>query len=296
MQRRQLLRYTGASITLNLLGACAISKCRDQTRLKSRIVELEQESGGRLGVAYFDHQILTHFDYRGNELFPLCSTFKLLLVAAVLQQIDQGNDSLARQIIVQQSDIVSHSPVVEKYIGQQISVEALCEATMIWSDNASANLLLPSIGGPSGLTQFMRGIGDSVGRLDRNEPALGSAIPGDPRDTSSPLAMRRSMQHLLIDANDTLTEASRARLKAWLIDNRTGDTRIRAGAPKTWQIGDKTGAGMNGSCNDVALLWPPGRRPISLCLYLRDCPNDVPTQHATLAEAARILLAELAGV
>lgn len=296
MQRRQLLQHASASFALSLLGACGTRKAADQASLKARIAALEQQSGGRLGVAYFDHQSQVQFAYRGEQLFPLCSTFKLLLVAAVLQQVDRGTERLERLINVQQSDMVSHSPVVEKHIGQQISVASLCEGTMIWSDNASANLLLPSIGGPSGLTRFMRSIGDTVTRLDRNEPTLGTAIPGDPRDTTSPLAMRQAIQHLLLDANATLSEGSRARLKAWLIDNRTGATRIRAGAPKSWQIGDKTGAGMNGSCNDVALLWPPGRAPISLCLYLRDCPKDVATQHAVHADATRILLAELAGV
>lgn len=296
MRRRQLLHYASASLALNALGACATGQALTQRRISARIAELEQESGGRLGVAYFDHHTEHSFAYRGHELFPLCSTFKLLLVAAVLQQIDQGKDQLTRRIPVQARDMVVNSPVVEKHIGREISVASLCEGTLIWSDNASANLLLPSIGGPEGLTRFMRRIGDHVTRLDRNEPTLGTAIPGDPRDTTSPLAMRQSMQHLLLDENGTLKQDSRDRLKAWLIDNRTGNTRIRAGAPKHWQIGDKTGAGMNGSCNDVALLWPPGRAPISLCLYLRDCPKDVATQHAVHAEATNMLLTELAGV
>ena len=296
MYRRQLLQQTGGALVLGALAGCAIPKCADQSSLKKRIVALEKQSGGTLGVAYFDHHSHTQFAYRGDTLFPLCSTFKLLLVAAILQKIDQGKEHLERQIAVRSTDMVPYSPVVEKYIDREISIERLCEGTLIWSDNASANLLLPIIGGPAGLTEFMRGINDPITRLDRNEPTLGSATPGDPRDTTTPSAMRASMQHLLLEANDTLSEGARTRLKNWLIDNRTGNTRIRAGAPKDWRIGDKTGAGMHGSCNDVAILWPPERQAISLCLYLRDCPKDSPAQHAVLAEATRILLAELLGV
>ena len=296
MHRRQFLRHSSSALLLGVLGGCAYNKCTDQSDVKRRIAALEQHSGGTLGVSYLDHETQTQFSYRGDEQFPLCSTFKLLLVAAVLQKIAQGGDSLERMIAVKRADMVSNSPVVEKHLDGEISVERLCEGTLIWSDNASANLLLPIVGGPSGLTQFMRRIGDQATRLDRNEPSLGSAIPGDPRDTTTPDAMRASVQHLLLDSNQTLSTEARTRLTNWLLDNRTGDTRIRAGAPKHWQIGDKTGAGMNGSCNDVALLWPPNRQAISLCLYLRDCPKDVPTQHAVHAQATRILLGALAGV
>ena len=53
----------------------------------------------------------------------------------------------------------------------------------------AANLLLPMVGGPEGLTAFMRAHGDSVTRLDRNEPALNENAPDDPRDTTTPAAM-----------------------------------------------------------------------------------------------------------
>ena len=69
---------------------------------------------------------------------------------------------------------------------------------MIYSDNTAANLLLPSVGGPAGLTAWLRGIGDKVTRLDRMEPMMSEAIPGDPRDTSSPDAFAASFERILL--------------------------------------------------------------------------------------------------
>lgn len=75
-----------------------------------------------------------------------------------------------------------------------MTVAELSAAAVQYSDNAAANLLLKELGGPAGLTAFMRSIGDTTFRLDRWELELNSAIPGDARDTSSPRAVTESLQ------------------------------------------------------------------------------------------------------
>jgi beta-lactamase class A len=253
--------------------------------------KLEQQSGGRLGVSILDTQDERAFSYRGRERFPLCSTFKLLLCGAVLKQVDTHELSLERTLDVHAEDLVEHSPEVEKHVNGTVAVRALCEATLTVSDNAAANLLLPLIGNPRGLTRFLRGLGDRTTRLDRNEPSLGEAKPGDPRDTTSPDAMRATMYKLLLGS--VLSETSRGLLTDWLVANKTGETRLRAGVPNSWRVGDKTGSGTHGSTNDVAILWPPERKPLLVTSYLTECTAKAEARNAVHASLARALAAHL---
>ena len=146
-----------------------------------------------------------------------------------------------------------------------MTIADLCAAAIDWSDNTAGNLVLQAIGGPAGFTQFARSLGDSVTRLDRNEPALNAATPGDERDTTSPRAMAEDIRQVLL--GDLLSDASRRQLQAWLIDDKVGDKRLRAGLPLAWRIGDKTGSGDHGTANTIAIIWPPEREPIIAAVY-----------------------------
>jgi beta-lactamase class A len=219
------------------------------------------------------------FASRGEERFPVASTFKFVLAAAVLAEVDAGRESLDRRVPITASDMVKHAPVTEKHIDAGLTVGELCEATIVWSDNPAANLLLPIVGGPAGLTRFARSIGDEQFRLDRIETELGEGKPGDPRDTTTPLAMVHDLDRLL--TGDVLSPARRTLLTEWLVACRTGDETIRAGVPQAWRVGDKTGAAGYGTRNDIAILWPPSRRPIMLASYitetkLRSRPGTLP--------------------
>ena len=252
----------------------------------------EMQGGGRLGVAVLDTQTGKRFAWRGDERFPVASTFKFLLAAAVLTQVDRGRERLDRRIPIAASDLVAHAPVTGKHVGGAgLTVAELCEATMVWSDNPAANLLLPILGGPAGLTGVTREWGDTQFRLDRVETALGEGTPGDPRDTTTPVAMLGDLDRLLL--GDVLLPASRAQLTDWLVGCRTGDQKIRAGLPKDWVCGDKTGGGGFGTNNDIAIVWPPGRRPLLVALYLTETKVPLDVRNAALASVARALPAAL---
>lgn len=253
------------------------------------IKDLEKSLGARLGVAMRDTGSGAHFDYRAGERFPLASTFKALAGAAVLAKVDAGDASLDRRVPISSSDLVVYSPAVEKRVGRDMSLAELCEAAITLSDNAAGNFLLSAVGGPEGLTRFMRSIGDEATRLDRIEPDLNEGKPGDVRDTTTPVAMAASLERLLL--GDALLPASRQRLAHWMIANKTGDKRIRAGLPKGWRVGDKTGTGGFGSTNDVAIIWPPGRKPILLAVYLTQCSRSQAERDEAIAEVARNLTA-----
>lgn len=260
--------------------------------LRAAVTSAERTAGGRVGLAVHDTATGRRFSHRGGERFPMASTFKMLLVAAILERIDQGKDRLDRAIPVRASDILAVSPVSEKHVGGTATLAELAEATMIYSDNAAANLLLPAVGGPAGLTAFLRRIGDPVTRLDRNEPMMSEALPGDPRDTSSPDAILATWERLLL--GPTLSSASRARLTGWLVANTTGDTRLRAGLPKDWKVGDKTGTGSNGNVNDIAIIWPrrTAAGPLLIACFVNGtaASETLYRMHADLARAIAVAL------
>lgn len=217
------------------------------------LAALEQQFGGRLGVAILDTHDNRRLEHRADERFPLLSTFKFLAAALVLQRVDHGEERLDRRVVYSAADLVPYSPITEQFSGASgMTVGALCEAAVTVSDNGAGNLLLRSFGGPAGLTRFARSLGDSVTRLDRIEPHLNDAIPGDARDTTSPRAMLNLMQELLFGT--TLSAAARDQLAAWLQGATTGAARLRSSWPADWRSGDKTGTSANGVANDIAVL------------------------------------------
>lgn len=244
--------------------------------------------GGRLGVYAIDTGSRAQLDLNGEERFAMCSTFKLLLAAAVLARVDAGALRLDHRVAFGAKDMVPYAPVTSARLAEgAMSVRDLCAAAMVLSDNPAANLLLPLVGGPSGLTRFLRDLGDPVTRLDRTEPELNTNLPGDLRDTTTPVAMARSMERLL--AGPALTEPSRSQLIAWAVDSKTGRRRLRAGLPPGWEVGDKTGSGMNGAVNNVAIAWPPGRAPILVASFMSGSTLPGSRLDAAHAEVGRLV-------
>ncbi|WOH47797.1 class A beta-lactamase [Bradyrhizobium sp. sBnM-33] len=295
--RRQFQLGCGAAlITTALSGQQAIFASTTNQRLIDEIKRLESESGGRLGVCVLETATGTRHIHRGDERFPMCSTFKVLAAAAILAGVDAGKELLTRRITFEASALVVNSPVTETRVGVGggMTLAEICEAAVTRSDNTAGNLLLASIGGPPGLTAFARSLGDQVTRLDRDEPSLNEALLDDPRDTTTPNAMASNLQALILGTK-ALSAASREQLTAWLIANKTGDTRLRAGLAKDWRVGDKTGTGARGTNNDVAVIWPPGKAPIVITAYLTGATVPAAQQNATLASVARAVSAMTSG-
>ncbi len=249
---------------------------------------VERRSGGRLGVCIVDTASGAELSHRPDERFLMCSTFKLMASALVLRRVDLGRETLERLVPYGPRDLVPHSPITAQQVSRgAMTMGALCEATITTSDNTAANLILASYGGPCGLTAFLRSIGDPVTRLDRIEPALNAWRPGDPRDTTSPRAMLRSMQRVVL--GEVLTPASRHQLQQWLLANTTGATRLRAGIPTAWPVGDKTGKGDGGTTNDIGIVWPTDRAPFLVTAYLTQSKAASDTQDRAIAEVGELL-------
>jgi len=247
---------------------------------------------GRLGVAALDVASGRRVGHDETSRYAMCSTFKLPLAAAILAEADAGRLTLDQEIAYSRADLLDTSPVTKAHVARgRLPVAQLCAAAIQVSDNAAANLLLARIGGPAGLTRFLRGAGDAVTRLDRTEPALNSNLPDDPRDTTSPAAMLGFMQAVLL--GEVLSPASRARLTGWMGGTTTGLTRLRAGFPAGWRVGDKTGTG-SGANNDLAIAVPPGRGPILIASYTSGSVEDMTVRNAVHADVARLVAAAFA--
>jgi beta-lactamase class A len=221
--------------------------------------------------------------HRADERFAMCSTFKWILAAAVLAQVDRGQLRLDERVPYGPAELLEYAPVTRQHVSEgAMTVAALAEAAVVLSDNTAANLLLAKTGGPAGLTWFIRANGDVVTRLDREEPALNDVAPGDPRDTTSPRAMVELLRRLLC-GGDALLVGSRDRLQGWMRACETGKRRIRAGLPTDWQVGDKTGTGPQNALNDVAIAVPQDLAPILVAVYTFGSasePRDIEQAHA----------------
>jgi beta-lactamase class A len=249
---------------------------------------LEAQHGGRLGVAALDAATGRRLAHRADERFPMCSTFKLLAVAAILKNVDGGQERLDHWIDFGPSDLIAHSPITsERVKAGGMTVQDLCEAAIELGDNTAANLLLNTLGGPAAATGYVRSLGDQVTRIDRNEPTANTCIPGDPRDTTTPHAMMANLQALT--EGGVLSDNSQTFLVACLRDCQTAETRIPAGLPRGWSSGDKTGTGANGTANDVAVIYAPNRPSIFVAAYYTGSTAPDSDLDGVLAEVGRIV-------
>jgi len=286
MLRREFLVGTGCALgSTALASAPNLSRGFADKSFRVAIAALEREARGRLGLAILDTDTGGRFTWRGEERFAMCSTFKLPLVAAILIH-DEQRGAMQHRIPVP-VDLPPNSPFTGMRRGDFATVEELCEAAITQSDNGAANLLLARVGGPAGFTRFVRDQGDTVSRLDRLEPMLNDVPPGDPRDTTSPAAMLRLVHGLALGSR--LPPVARARLVGWMLANKTGGLRLRAGLPSTWPVADKTGASDRGNDNDVAILWPPKRQPIIVASYLAESTLPFPASSEIHARLARLI-------
>jgi beta-lactamase class A len=290
ISRRTFLAGASAAVLAPiLLSARPVMAKSRPAELEAAFAKIEKSVGGRLGVAVSAPGASFKTERHGGERFPMCSTFKLLAVAAVLHRVDDGDETLSREVPVPPGAILAYAPVTEEHAGGTMSISQLCEAAMVWSDNTAANLILESLGGPVAATAYVRSLGDTVTRIDRMEPDANVFGPGELRDTTTPEAMLGNLQKLFL--SDALSPLSRDRLTEWFVANQTGKDRLRAGLPQTWRVGDRTGTGPHGTSNDVAVAWREDGEPILIATYLTGSKEDAATRDNALAEVGRAIAA-----
>jgi len=279
----------------SMAGGDTRSRCSQD--FARQIDKVEADVGGRIGVYAVDTGSADgpcEVGYRENERFAMCSTFKWVLAAAVLQRVDRGESRLGDRVGFGLDDLLEYAPFAKEHVAEgSATVVDLARAAVVVSDNTAANLLLAGVGGPKGLTAFVRAQGDVDTRLDRVEPFLNENAVGDVRDTTTPRAMVRLMRRVLLGG--VLSMASTAALLGWLRECETGVDRLRAGIPTDWVVGDKTGSGMGGACNDVAIAVPPRRAPILMAVYMTGSNALGAQMNAAHARVASAIVAASGG-
>ncbi|MBS9880253.1 CARB family carbenicillin-hydrolyzing class A beta-lactamase [Vibrio sp. 665] len=271
-----------------LAGLMVCSTLSYASQLNEDISLLEQQTSSRIGVSVWDTQADERWDYRGDERFPLMSTFKTLACAKMLSDMDSGKLSKNATAKVDERSIVVWSPVMDKLAGQNTRIEHACEAAMLMSDNTAANLVLNEIGGPKAVTMFLRTIGDKATRLDRIEPRLNEATPGDSRDTTTPNAILNTLRTLV--EGETLSYESRVQLKIWMQDNKVSDSLMRSVLPTGWSIADRSGAGGHGSRGINAIIWKENHRPVYISIYVTETELSLQARDQLVAQISQLIL------
>ncbi|MDD2544805.1 MAG: class A beta-lactamase [Burkholderiaceae bacterium] len=284
-----------AMLAMLCLGGVLASPCAyalDTEILANAVQREAQLLNARVGMAVIDTLDGRRWNLRGDERFPLNSTHKTFTCAALLHQVDKGVLSLSQVVVIRPSQRVGYSPVTEKHLPtESMTLQALCEAAVSFSDNTAANLVTSVNGGPSALTTFLRGLGDSSTRLDRLEPELNSAVPNDERDTTTPNAIVDDLKKLLL--GEVLTPKSRALLEDWMINDKVADALLRAALPVGWKIADKSGAGGYGSRSIVAVIWPPHRAPVVVGIYITQTLVPMTDSNAAIERIGAALVAAI---
>ncbi|WP_157252959.1 class A beta-lactamase [Nonomuraea typhae] len=275
-----------------MLTSALLNPVTTEPALQRRLRALEGAYEGRIGAVAIDLATGRTVGYRAGERFPFNSMFKVYACAAVLAKARRSDPGLMDRIVRwQPGEVMDNGPETKEYTDTGMTPAQLCRAGITKSDGLAGNLLLKQIGGPSGLTGYFRSIGDRTSRLDRFEPHLTEWKPGEQRDTTTPEAAARSFTR--ITTGDALDTRDRERLVAWLRDSVTGAERIKAGLPKTWTVGDKTGTGgasNHGTANDVAIAWPPGAtQPIIISVLTNRTANGLPADQKVIAKTATAL-------
>lgn len=270
-----------AGIAMGLvLAAPALAQDAEQ-KLEQVVARIETDLGGRVGIAVRDPGSDWQWNHRGDERFIMASTFKSVLCGAVLDRVDAGELSLSDALPIEAADIQDYAPVAETRVGEAMTIDELCLATLDMSDNTAANLLIDRLGGPHAVTDFVRAIGDEITRLDRMEPELNT--PSGDLDTTSPNAMAASWEAMLL--GESLSPSSRKQLIDWMSLGGVTGTLLRAEAPSDWFVADKSGSG-SGSRNLVAMVTPPDAHPYMVSIYLSDTEADFDTRNLAVTEIA----------
>ena len=253
----------------------------------------ERETGGKIGL-YAENLVTgAKVAWRAEERFVMCSTFKASLAAFVLARVDRGEDHLEQRVVYGPQDLLEYAPAAKQNLAKgAMSVAEMCQAAVELSDNTCANLLLARVGGPSALTAFWRSTGDTVTRLDHNEPELNRSPPGDPNDTTTPVAMAGNLRRFVL--GEILSLDSRQRLTGWMLNCKTGDNRLRAGLPKDWKVADKTGNSGKDAAGDIAVVWPKPDRPVLIATYVQGGSPSGPQFTALFSEIGRMVGERLA--
>ncbi|AZJ19097.1 class A beta-lactamase BlaIII [Bacillus wiedmannii] len=248
--------------------------------------KLEKEYDAKLGIYALDTGTNQTIAYHSDDHFAFASTSKSLAVGALLRK--NSLEALDQRITYTHEDLSNYNPITEKHVDTGMTLKELADASVRYSDSTAHNLILKQLGGPSEFEKILREMGDTVTTSERFEPELNEVHPGETHDTSTPEAIAKTLQSFTLGT--ALPTEKRELLVDWMKRNTTGDKLIRAGVPKGWEVADKTGAGSYGTRNDIAIIWPPNKKPIVLAILSNHDKEDAKYDDKLIADATKVVL------
>lgn len=266
-----------------LLSACSTADATTQDLKK-----VEDKYDANVGVYALNTATNEEITFNEDKRFAYASTFKAVSSAMLLEKTP--HNELNKKVHVSKEDIVPYSPVLEKFINKDITIKKLIEATMLYSDNTANNMIIEELGGYKEVNKRLKSLDDKTTKPSRMEPELNNYDPKSNRDTSTPQAFGITLNKIINDGR--LSKENKAFLIDLMINNKSGDTLIKKGAPKNFKVADKSGQAITyASRNDVALVYPKGEsKPIVLVIFTNkeektDKPND-----KVVSETAKVVL------
>lgn len=260
---------------------------------QEQLKKLENSFDGKIGIYAINTNNNQIIAYRADERFPVQSTMKLIGVATLLKQSQTDKDLLQKKINYSENDLISWHPITGKYVKTGMTLEALAEAAMSYSDNSAINFIMRTLGGPKVVTDFAHSIGNKSFNVACYDGDLNSN-PKSIKDTATPKDMAISVQKLTL--GNVLTPSQRTILLTWMRNNTTGYKRIRAGVPIGWTVAEKTGGGLGsyGIANDIGILWSPLCKPIILAIYTVQNKKSAKSRDDIVAAATAFVMDEFA--
>lgn len=268
-----------------LLPSVVFASSSKFQQVEQDVRAIEASLSARIGVSVLDTQNGEYWDYNGDQRFPLTSTFKTIACAKLLYDDEQGKVNSNSTVEIKKADLVTYSPVIEKQVGQAITFDNACFATMTTSDNAAANIILSAVGGPEGVTDFLRQVGDKETRLDRIEPDLNEGKLDDLRDTTTPKAIASTLNKLLFGS--VLSEMNQKKLESWMVNNQVTGNLLRSVLPNGWNIADRSGAGGFGARSITAVVWSKHQSRIILSIYLAQTQASMAERNDAIVKIGR---------
>lgn len=273
-------------IAFVLSSVCLIGlSSMHNTTFAKDIEQIENEYNTKVGIYGINTENGKAYQHNADERFTFASTYKAIASGILLNKV--APSELNKKVEINESEIVANSPVTEQYIGKIMSLKALIKASMLQSDNTANNKIMQELGGVNGLKHELVQLGDDVSEPQRLEPELNYFDPNSKADTTTPRAAAQTLNSIL--TSNEMNESNLSLLKQTMIENKTGDTLIKAGMPNSYTVGDKSGQALTyATRNDLAFIYPKGQdKPIILAIYSKQDQKDAKPNDKVISDSAR---------
>jgi beta-lactamase class A len=317
-------------VFLLMVATSSVGAVMSKSVLQQSLMKLAAESDGRVGICVSNVTALEPVCVNGDQKFPLQSVMKLVVGAAVMEAIDHKK-LLLSDVIVVRPENASPGPqdfanIVRSKGSLNVTIEELLRRAVVDSDSTSVDVLIERLGGVAMIQAFLKRIDADSINIDRDERHLQAESVGlvwkseyadsdkfevavkslpkeiqnaawnlylkDSRDTATPNGMAHFLQALA--RGKILSETSTQRLLAVMKATVTGRDRLKAGTPKGWDLGHKTGTGrtwqgITSATNDVGVLTAPDGGQVVVAVFVAESKRSNEQRAAIIANVAKLV-------